>query len=97
MTNEYDIGAGVTLEALFSKDGTPRDPTEVTLTLKTPDGEQESITTLEHPSTGHYTGDYVPDDHGDYYYRFAGTGALTAAAEGRFRVRKSKFTAAVVP
>lgn len=94
MTNEYDIGAGVTLEALFSKDGSARDPSEVTLTLKTPDGATEPVTALAHPATGHYTGDYVPNDHGDYYYRFAGTGALTAAAEGRFRVRKSKFSTA---
>lgn len=92
MTNEYDIGAGVTLEALFSKDGTPRDPTEVTLKIKTPDGAEQAITALEHPASGHYTGDCVPDDHGDYYYRFAGTGAVTAAAEGRFRVRKSQFS-----
>lgn len=91
--NEYDIGAGVVMEAFFTKDGAPRNPTTVVLTVKPPDkGDPDIVVVTTNPAEGHFQGEHVVADHGDYYYRFEGNGAVTAAKEGRFRVRKSNFS-----
>lgn len=90
--NEYDIGAGVVMEANFTKDGEARNPTVVTLTVKPPDKDAAEIDVdVTNPSTGKFKGEIEVTDHGDYYYRFQGTGSVVAAKEGRFRVKKSKF------
>lgn len=91
--NEYDIGAGVVMEAEFTKDGSLHDPTTVVLTVKPPDKDAALVVVpTENPSEGVYRGEYVVTDHGDHYYRFEGSGTVIAAKEGRFRVRKSQFS-----
>lgn len=91
--NVYDIGAGVVMEARFTKLGNAQNPTSVTLTVKPPDkGDALIDVPLDNPEEGYFVGEYEVQDHGDYYYRFEGTGAVIAAREGRFRVRKSQFS-----
>lgn len=91
--NEYDVGAGVVMEASFTKDGVAANPTTVVLTVKPPDkGDAEIVVALENPEVGLFLGEHTVLDHGDYYYRFEGNGAVKAAKEGRFRVRRSQFS-----
>jgi hypothetical protein len=91
--NEYDIGTGVVMEARFTKAGVAANPTTVTLTVKPPDKDDPDIVVedVENPEVGLFIGEIEVTDHGDYYYRFQGTGTVVAAREGRFRVRKSRF------
>lgn len=88
--NEYDIGTEVEMEALFTKDGEPANPTTTTLMVKTPAGDEVPVAPVN-PEAGRFVGAYTVEDNGDFYYRFVGTGNVKAAKEGRFRVRRSNF------
>lgn len=88
----YDIGDQVRLTAtLTDLDGTATDPTAVTLTVRKPDLTATDHTyasgALTKSGTGVYYRDVTLDQSGNWYYRFAGTGALVVAEEGEFYVR----------
>lgn len=90
MRNAYDIGDLVNVTATFrDEDGELADPDTVVLTVLKPDG---MATTVEAGSTvtGIWTGEISPDAHGTWRYRFAGTGAVKAAGEGAFNVRRRR-------
>lgn len=84
----YDIGDEVRLSVAFTDAaGAAADPTTVTCTVRKPDGSTLTPTATSTGSTGAYRADIQPDQTGNWYYRFAGTGALVAAEEGQFYVR----------
>lgn len=89
--NIYDIGDGVVLEAHFSQDEMPADPTTVRCLVRHSNDETATELSAEHDGVGHFTAEVIVDKTGDWYYRFEGTG-VTAAEERRFRVRQSHFT-----
>jgi hypothetical protein len=92
----YDIGDAVELAADFTDlDGTPADPTEVLLLIRAPDDTVATIeqADLANPSTGEWTYLLLIDQSGWYRYRFEGSGAVTAAEEKRFRVRRQEVAA----
>ena len=87
---EYFIGNIVRLTAEFKNEaGAAADPTTVILQIKKPDGVNESNITPSNPSVGTYRYDYTPLTAGKYIYKFAGTGAVTAADEDFFFIRGS--------
>ena len=90
----YDIGDLVRLTGSFlDLSDVPTDPTGITYSIRLPSG---TITTLVYgvdasiyrSSTGVYYTDFAPSMEGLHYYRFAGTGAVTAAEEESFYIRK---------
>ena len=93
----YDIGDNVTMSAKFTSNNVDADPTAVRFKLKTPNGD---VTTynfgvdleLIKDSIGDYHVCYTTLAHGTYHYRFEGTGAVVAAAEGSFAVRQTNFS-----
>lgn len=76
--------------------GTATNPTAVTLTVKRPDGTLLAYGwpsagvdgTLTNESAGRFYVDVAIDQVGHWHYRLVGTGAVTAAAEGAFRVQR---------
>jgi hypothetical protein len=85
--NTYDIGDEIVLQGTFEDlTGDVEDPTSVACRVKSPDG---TITTLSASkvSTGVYTASFGPSIEGVHWYRFEGTGAVTAAGERSFIVR----------
>ena len=100
MANSYDGGDLVRVSLAFTdENGTDADPTTVRGRFRDPDG---AITTylygtdaeLVKDATGRYHFDVSPATSGEWRYRGEGTGAVQAAAEGRFSVRASAFPAA---
>ena len=75
--------------------GVLTDPTTVTLTVQDPAGVEVTYTYLSgdgvivRDGTGRFHADYLPALAGTYEWRWAGTGAAHAPAEGRFKVRPS--------
>lgn len=95
--NEYDRGDRVRLSAAFTDaDGAPADPTTITLYVLDP---TRTVTPYVYPAAvemvrdalGAYHADLTLSLEGPWYYRWTGTGAIVAAAEGRFHVRQSAF------
>ncbi len=95
--NSYDLGDQVRLSAAFTDaDGAAVDPTVVTVKYSDPTG---SVTDLDYgvdlavtrTTTGAYYVDFVPHTAGTWRYRWESSGAVTAAAEGEFQVRRSSF------
>lgn len=87
MAATYDIGDRVRITASFvNSAGTPTNPTAVTVTVRKPDGQTVSPTASS-SVTGTWEADVDPDQHGNWFYRFAGTGALVVAEESQFYVR----------
>lgn len=85
-----DIGDAPTLSwALYSDAAktTPVDAT-VTLTVLAPDGTS-STPSVTHGSTGQYSATVEMTAAGTWQYRWAATGAVIAADEGRIIVRDS--------
>ena len=89
MANVYDIGDGVRLTAAFDIDGSGANPTTVTVTLEDPSGNQTNPASGS-GTNGTYNVDTIVDEQGTWYYHFAGTGAVVAAGEGHFFVRKKE-------
>jgi len=54
-----------------------------------PDGTNESSITPTNTGVGAYQHDYTPASGGKYFYKFVGTGAVVAAEEGFFIIRRS--------
>jgi hypothetical protein len=88
----YDIGDNVRIYAPFVVGTTPTDPTAITLIVRKPSGTETTYTygeaEITRSSAGNYHKDIVPDQHGEWKYRWEGTGAAVAAFEGSFDVRK---------
>ncbi len=94
--NTYDIGDVARLSSAFTAAGVATDPTTTTLTVKTPAGVETSYTyalaELTKSSAGVFYRDLDCAEAGTWHYRFAGTGAVKAAGEAFFVVRRSQFT-----
>ena len=88
--NEYDVGDSIRLSAVFTQNSIHADPTSVVATHKDPSGN-ETTPAVSNPNAGHYFIDVSIDEEGTWWYRFAGTGAVEAAAEGTFNVRATQF------
>jgi hypothetical protein len=97
--NHAASGAG----AFASAAGVPTDPTAVTLTVERPDGTTvvyawptpgagQLALTKEAAQTGRFYADVTLTLAGRWVYKLAGTGAVTAAAEGYLYVRRSLLT-----
>jgi len=99
MANSVILGTLVRLTAEFrvpaADDGTPTDPTTLTLQIRVPAGSLTSYTYLSgdgvivKDATGFYHADYVPAATGRYRWRWAGVGAAHVAGEGGFVVTAS--------
>jgi hypothetical protein len=91
----YDIGDGIKLTAHFTNDaGADANPTTVTCTVLLPDDSLDEATVTGPSPTGYYQAIITAEQNGKHFYRWAGTGAIVAAQEGRFTVRKRKVPAA---
>lgn len=90
----YEIGDGVRLSVVFTDavNGALADPTAVALTLQQPDGTNAAVV-VQKDSTGKYHADYLTAQPGVHVWRWAGTGAIPAAAEGVFTVSRSLINA----
>lgn len=97
----YTIGSLVRVSTLPNHfrdaSGAPCDPTTVTLLIRSPDKVETSYpygsSAVVRDGYGAYHFDVGPlTQAGAWSYRWVGTGAVIAAAEGRFDVRKSAFT-----
>lgn len=88
MANSYVCGSLVRLSVAFSDaEGKATDPTEITLQVKGPDGTVTTYThgvdaEVEKDEAGQYHLDLEITASGPWHYRWAGTGACTAAGEG---------------
>lgn len=98
---EFDVGDVVRLSVAFKDiDLDPADPTDVTLkVLPMLSTDDEETFTLEADevvddttAVGAFYFDYEVSNHGDHRWRWEGSGALVAAVEGVFTVRKSVFS-----
>jgi hypothetical protein len=94
----YDIGDLVRLSASFTdSDLVSRDPTAVTVRVKTPSGVATAYVygidaSVVKDSTGHYHIDVSVTETGIYRWRWEGTGAIQAAEEASITVRSSEFS-----
>lgn len=90
---EWDIGDAVRLTNTFLQGDTPTDPATVSLTVTDPSGTATTYTygaaQITKDSTGVYHKDVSVNAAGEWQYRFFGTGAVEAAAQGRFAVRRT--------
>lgn len=95
--NSYDLGDQVRLSATFTDaDGAAVDPTVITVKYADPTGAVTDLTydvdlAVTRDGDGTYYVDFVPTAAGTWRYRWESTGAVTAAAEGAFQVRRSSF------
>lgn len=91
--NVYDIGDVVRLTGTFTDiAGAAVDPGAVVFKLLDPAG---AVTTFSggqviKDAVGIYHADATPSEAGTHVYRVEGTGANAAAAENRFKVRRSR-------
>lgn len=97
MSNVYDIGDIVRLEATFTDTGAAYlDPTLVTFTVLPPNSTGIEVTSAStdviHPSTGVYYYDQLATLPGTWNYRSHSTGIGQSAGEGWFTVRHSQVT-----
>jgi hypothetical protein len=90
----YDVGDSVKLTAAFTNDaGAPADPDGIDAIVRTP-GEVSTVYTaadFTHPTVGAYELTVIATEAGEWTWRVAGTGAVTAASEGHFYVTESAF------
>lgn len=101
--NSYWPGQRVRIKTTtpFAVNGVNTDPTAVSLLVKAPSGTVTTYTWAAGDVTRVAAGDFYMDldigttsaAEGEYAYAFRGTGAVVAADEGRFTVRKSMVRA----
>lgn len=91
--NVYNQGDLVRLTGtLATAAGAPVDPSTAKVTVKAPDGT-ETVYVYgvdafpERSQSGVYYVDVIPNQVGDWYYRFESTGTGQAEDEGHFRVK----------
>lgn len=95
--NTYDIGDAVICEATFKNEaGAVTNPTSVVFKYELPDGTETTETwpgdaDITNPSTGTFRRVVQPTMSGRHTYRFNGAGAVIAAVEQVFIVRRSAF------
>ena len=89
MANVYDVGDGIRLTGTFDISGSGANPTTAVLSLTDP---SEVVTTpaVGNGTDGVYLVSAIVDEAGTWYYRWTGTGAVVAAHEGHFFVRKRR-------
>jgi hypothetical protein len=89
VANVYDVGDGVRLTGTFTISGSGTNPTTATLTVTDP---SEVVTTpaVGTGTDGVYLADIIIDEPGAWHYQWKGTGAVVAATEGHFFVRKRR-------
>lgn len=87
----YTVGTQLRLMGTFKDiNGSLVDPTSVTLYVRNPSGDLETITGVIRQSIGVYYFDYTFTVGGMYRYRMAGSGAVVAAEEGSVPIKKSE-------
>ena len=97
--NVYDIGDIARCTGTFTDiDDDPADPTSVVFRYEKPDGTETALTygvdgAVIRDSIGVYHVDLTiaAGEYGRWHYRWTGTGALVAAGESRFQVRRQDF------
>lgn len=88
--NKYDVGDTVRTSASFTDaDDAPADPTTVAVRVRKPDGQLVTGSPTK-DSTGAYHYDVVPDQAGNWYYRYIGTGTIVTQQETGFYVREQR-------
>ena len=90
----YPVGDVVRLSTTYTNNGTPTDPTTVTLRIKANGSLSVLVfgsSGIVKDSTGVYHYDYTTSASGTVYYRWEGTGTVTAAAESNFIAGPSNF------
>ncbi len=92
----YQPGDLVRLSTTFTVDGTPTDPTTVTLTVQEPDGTKSDYVYLTHPevvrdSAGVYRADITVDQAGLWAWSWKGTGTAAGVDDGAFSVAVSNI------
>jgi uncharacterized protein YfaS (alpha-2-macroglobulin family) len=99
----YPLGQMVRITASYkNQSGAATDPDLVTFEIGKPDGTvlryswttSESDPELVRDGTGEFHTVLEPDISGDWWYRTAGTGAVTAVREHSFNVARRKVAAA---
>lgn len=86
--NVYELGSVVKLIALFyDEDGELADPSTILLEILFGDETTTITEGIENPSVGTYHYYYTPDAVGQYYYRYVGTGDVTASDQKPFYIR----------
>lgn len=96
MGDVYDIGDVVRLAGSFQGSAGPLDPGSVTGRFRIASAQPTSYTygvdpQLVRDAVGQYHFDVEATESGTWYYRFESSGIGQAAAEGTFRVRRSRF------
>lgn len=98
--NAYEVGDRVRLTATFTdEDDALTDPTEVTIRVQDPSGNEASDTynggagNVTRVSLGVFRLFVTIDESGRWHWKANGTGALVAAQERSFTVRPSEFAA----
>lgn len=96
----YDLGEPRRLSVEFTNSNdVDTDPDTVTLQVLRPDGTKgtylygESPTLINKSSTGNYYADITFDQVGDWYYQWAGTGAVGVIEPGQLVVKGNGFSA----
>jgi hypothetical protein len=96
-TEAFDIGDTRYLIATFTDSaGSASDPTEITFTLRKPDGTSISYAYSDSPSlitktaTGVYRVDFAITLPGRHVFRWAGTGASAVVEAGEFYARRNE-------
>jgi len=91
----YQSGSLIRLIVAFKNAaGTATDPDTIVARYKRDGGTATSVTfptSIVKASTGNYYLDITVSQGGEWIYRWEGTGALQAAAEGTFTVLSSSF------
>lgn len=103
MSNVSDIGDELRLGIAFAVGESLTDPTDVTVRIYTPSGaaltgsytvgvgDDGGDLTVVRDSAGVFYTLFTPDEAGDWWHRWEGTGAVNAAEDERFVVRRSRF------
>lgn len=71
--------------------GTPTNPTTVSCKVQKPDGSEATLTPTS-SQAGVWDATYTPSLDGEFFYRFAGTGAATADGWRKFVVRPERVS-----
>ena len=86
----YVVGDPVVLTNTFSVNGTPTDPTTISLAVTKPDGTTTTYTyaaaEITRTGAGVYTKTITVDVAGTWSYKWTGTGAAADVKDGQFRV-----------
>lgn len=95
MANQYYVGSKPRLAADFKLSGVYTDPSAVTFKMRSPSGTVTTYSyaggTVTKLTTGQYYVDFEVTEQGEWWYRFEGTGTVTAAAEAFLVVKESHF------